>query len=291
MSWQEYLCPHSVEEALDILLAYGGDARIIAGGTDLLLELRRGHLTVDCLVDITFIEDLHKIELVDGRIVIGAGVTHNQAANSSLVKERASALAQATAQMGSPQIRNQGTVMGNVVQGLPAADAAVALTALEAEVEIVSPEGTRWEAMEGLYVGVGCCRVDSSREIAARLRFLALGEGEGSAFLRLARRRSLSLPMLNVAVVVGLKDGCFEWARIALAPVADRPHRARSAEELLKGKEVNAYSIGVAAEAAEAEAQPRSSRLRGSREYRRQMARVLTRRALENAVTAAQKEE
>jgi len=291
MGWQEYFCPRSIEEALDILQAYGGQARVIAGGTDLLLELRRGQLTADCLVDITSIEALQGIELVDGLIVIGAGITHNQAANSSLIKERASALAQATAQMGSPQIQNQATVVGNVVHAQPAADAAVALMALETEVEIVSPEGARWEPMEGLYLGVGRSKVDSTREIVTRLRFPALGEGEASAFLRLAKRKSLSLPMLNVAVVVSLKGGRFEWARIALGPVAPKPHRARSAERLLKGKEVNLDSIEAAAEAAEAEAQPRSSRLRGSREYRRQMARVLTRRALEKAVTAAQKKE
>ncbi len=289
MSWQEYLCPRSIEEALDILRAYRGQARVIAGGTDLLLDLRRGQLTADCLVDITSIEALQQIELVGGLIVIGAGVTHSQAANSGLIQERASALAQATAQMGSPQIRNQATVVGNVLQAQPAADAAVALMALETEVEIVSPEGTRWEPMEGLYLGVGRCTVDSTREIVTRLRFPALGEGEGSAFLRLAKRKSLSLPMLNVAVAVSLKGGRFEWARIALGPVAPKPHRARSAEELLKGEEVDADSIEAAAEAVEAEAQPRSSRLRGSREYRRQMARVLTRRALEQAVAAAQR--
>jgi len=289
MSWQEYLRPRSIEEALDTLRAYRGQARVIAGGTDLLLDLRRGQLTADCLVDITFIEALRQIELVGGLIVVGAGVTHNEAANSSLIKERASALGQATAQMGSPQIRNQATVVGNVLQAQPAADAAVALMALGTEVEVASPEGTRWEPMEGLYLGVGRCTVDSTREIVTRLRFRALGEGEGSAFLRLAKRKSLSLPMLNVAVAVSLKGGRFEWARIALGPVAPKPHRARSAEELLKGEEVDADSIEAAAEAAEAEAQPRSSRLRGSREYRRQMARVLTRRALEQAVAAAQK--
>lgn len=289
MNWQEYLCPRSMEEVLDILRAYRGQARVIAGGTDLLLDLRRGQLTADCLVDITSIEALRQIELVGGLIVVGAGVTHSQAANSSLIQERASALAQATAQMGSPQIRNQATVVGNVLQAQPAADAAVALMALETEVEIVGPEGTRWEPMEGFYLGVGRSTVDSTREIVTRLRFPALGEGEGSAFLRLAKRKSLSLPMLNVAVAVSLKGGRFEWARIALGPVAPKPYRARSAEELLKGEEVDVDSIEAAAEAAEAEAQPRSSRLRGSREYRRQMARVLTRRALEQAVTAAQR--
>jgi CO/xanthine dehydrogenase FAD-binding subunit len=288
MSWQMYTLPHSVGEALDALRACPGRARVIAGGTDLLLELRRGQLAVDCLVDITFIKELLQIELIDGQIVIGAGVTHSQGANSNIIQEHATALAEAAAQMGSPQIRNQGTIVGNVVQGLPAADAAVALMAFETEVQIASPEGIWWEPMEGLYQGVGRCKVDSSKEIATRLRFRARSEGEGSAFLRLARRKSLSLPMLNVAVAVGLKEDHFEWARIVLAPVADRPYRARGAEGLLRGQAVNAGLIEIAAEAAQSETEPRSSRLRGSREYRREMARVLTRRALEKAVAVAQ---
>lgn len=287
VNWQEYLCPRSVEEALDLLEQYRGRARVIAGGTDLMLELRRGDCAADCLVDITGIEGLGQIELVDGFILLGAAVTHSQASCSKLVQERAAALAQATSLMGSPQIRNQGTLVGNVVQAQPAADAAVALTALDAQAEVVSPEGSRWEPMEELYEGVGCCTLDSTVEIVTRLRFAPLNEGEGSAFLRLARRKSLSLPVLNAAAAVGLKDGRFNWARIVVAPVAPKPHRARTAEELLKGRPVEAAAIEAAAEAAEAEAQPRASWLRGSQEYRRQMVRVLTGRALESAVRNA----
>lgn len=270
-----------------MLQGYRGRARIIAGGTDLLLDLRRGDCEADCLVDITGIDDLRQVELVDGFILLGAAVTHNQAANSRLIQEHAAALAQATSQMGSPQIRNQGTLVGNVVQAQPAADAAVALAALDAQAEVVSPEGSRWEPLEELYEGVGCCTLDSTVEIVTRLRFPALGKGEGSAFQRLVRRKSLALPMLNAAGAVGLKDGCFKWARIAVAPVAPKPHRPRSAEELLRGKPADAAAIEAAAEAAEAEAQPRTSWIRGSAEYRRQMVRVLTRRVLERAVASA----
>ncbi len=287
MSWNEYCRPTSLQEALDILSAYQGRARVIAGGTDLLLELRRGREEPECLVDITAIATLQQIELLDGRIIIGAAVTHSQTASSPLILKHAAALAQATGQMGSPQIRNQATVVGNVVQALPAADGAVALTAFEPEVEILSLEGSRWEPMEALYVDVGCCRVDCQREIVTRVRFRALGEGEGSAFQRLAKRNSLALPMLNVAAAVGLAGDRFDWVRIVLAPVAPRPYRVRSAEERLRGARVDGQNIALAAEMSEEQAQPRGSRLRGSAEYRRNMARVLTRRALEAAVSAA----
>ena len=136
--WEEYSSPKSVQEALEILQSCKGQARIIAGGTDLIPELKEQTRKVKCLVDIVGIEPLKKIEQDGDNIKIGAGVTHSDVASSKLIRKKAAVLAEAASAVGSPLIRNQGTVVGNVVNAQPAADTAVALSALEAKAEVES---------------------------------------------------------------------------------------------------------------------------------------------------------
>lgn len=285
--WEEYSSPISVEEALDILKFYKGQARIVAGGTDLILDLKDQIREVKCLVDISGIEELGKIERDGDDIKIGAVVTHCQAASSKLIQERAPVLAEAAVAIGSPQIRNQGTIVGNVVNAQPAADTAVALFALEAKAEITGSNGSRLVPIEELYKGVGVSNIDSTAEVVTALHFKSLENNQGSAFMRLAQRKALALPMLNVAVVVTVSDDRFEEARIVVAPVAAMPFRSRKAEAALQGALIGSDSISIAAESAASEAQPRDSDLRGSAEYRKEMVRVLVRRALEQAAQRA----
>ena len=285
--WEEYVSPASVEEALDILKSHKGQARIVAGGTDLVLDLKDQIRKVKCLVDISGIKELGKIEQDSDNIKIGAAVTHSQAASSKLIQEHALLLAEATLAIGSPQIRNQGTVVGNVVNAQPAADSAVALFALEAKTEITSSNGSRLIPVEKLYKGVGVSQVNSTAEIVTAIYFKGLRNNQGSAFVRLAQRKALALPMLNVAVVVTVQDDHFEEARIVVAPVAPTPLRLRKAEAVLQGALIGLDSINTAAESAASEAQPRDSDLRGSAEYRKEMVRVLVRRALEQAAQRA----
>ncbi len=167
--WDEYVIPKSVEEALQILQSREGEARIIAGGTDLVPELKDGAKNVRCLVDISEIESLRKIELDGDLIRLGAGVTHTQVASSELIREQASLLGEASAAVGSPLIRNQGTVVGNVVKRQPAADTAVALFSLCAEVEILSGKGTRRVPIGQTYEKLGVSRINSASEIVTAL--------------------------------------------------------------------------------------------------------------------------
>ncbi|MBE3582401.1 MAG: FAD binding domain-containing protein, partial [Thermoanaerobacteraceae bacterium] len=154
MMWEDYYRPKTLKEALDILAAHNGEARIIAGGTDLVLDLKNKSKRARYLVDIRGLEGMDVIEKKEGRIYLGAGVTHSQVANSLLIREKATALAEAAAQVGSLQIRNVGTVVGNVVNAQPAADTAVALVALEAEAEILHIDGRReLVKVEDLYAG------------------------------------------------------------------------------------------------------------------------------------------
>jgi carbon-monoxide dehydrogenase medium subunit len=288
--WDEYLIPKSVEEVLHILRSREGNARIMAGGTDLVPEIKSGAKKAGCLVDISEIDLLKKIELDGELIKIGAGVTHADVASSELIRKQATLLAEAASAVGSPLIRNQGTIVGNVVNAQPAADAAVALFALDARIEICSASGVRVVPIESVYQGVGVSKVDGASEIVTALYFKGLRSNQGSAFVRLAQRKALALPMLNVAAVTTITDGRFEEARVAIGPVAPMPFRARGAEALLKGADTGQQSIDRAADAAASEARPRDSALRGSAEYRREMVRVFVRRALERAVQRAQQE-
>jgi len=289
MKWEEYFVPTSLEEALAMLKERQGQARVIAGGTDLIIQLKKKEVAARCLVDVTNLDELKGIELEDGFIRIGACVTHQELASSGLIRERAAALAEGASQVGSPQIRNMGTVGGNIVNAQPAADTVVPLMALEAEVEVASQEGTRWDPLGGLCVGPGQCTVDATAEILTAVRVRALGPNQGSAFERLAKRKALSLPILNAAAVVTLDDGgnAFQEVRLAVGPIGPTPARALSAEEALRGAAVEAQAIAAAMELAAQEAQPRSNPLRGSQEYRQEMVKVLLRRSIERAVQVA----
>jgi CO/xanthine dehydrogenase FAD-binding subunit len=291
MKWEEYLVPTSLEEALAMLKERQGRARVIAGGTDLIIQLKKKEVTARCLVDVTNLDELKGIELEDGFIRVGACVTHQELASSSLIRERAAALAEGASQVGSPQIRNMGTVGGNIVNAQPAADTVVPLMALESEVEVVTATGIRREPLGGLCLGPGQCTVDSTAEILTGVWFRALGPNQGSAFERLAKRKALSLPILNAAAVVTLNNGgdTFQEVRLAVGPVGPTPSRAFNAEEALRGATVEAQAIAAALELAAQEAQPRTNPVRGSQEYRQEMVKVLLRRSIERAVQMARR--
>jgi len=281
----DYLFPETSEQALSYLQANKGQARIIAGGTDLLLDLKEGKKEARVLVDITRIPGLKEITVENGMVRVGAAVTHNQVAKSEVIREKGLVLAQAARSVGSLQIRNSGTVIGNVLNAQPAADTAVALTALGAAVEVLSPATKEYLPMEDLYTDrPGKSTLDSTSQLVTMVQFPALLKNQGSAFERLEQRKALALPMLNVAVVVSLSGDHFEWARIAMAPVGTKPVRATESEGILFGAKVTSEIIEKAAGAAIAQANPRDSALRGSREYRLEVLPALVRRALESAV-------
>jgi CO/xanthine dehydrogenase FAD-binding subunit len=286
--WQKYLFPATVQEALEMLMAHPGESQIIAGGTDLVLQSKRSQRPATVIVDITRIPGLDFIVERDGLIVIGCQTTHAQIAVSSLIRQKAEALALACGSVGGPATRNVGTLVGNVVNALPAADGAVALFALDAEVEVADADGRRWMPIAELYAGVGKCVLDPCAQMVTAIRFRPLEPGQASAYQRLANRKALALPTLAVGTVVGMKDGVCDAVRIAMGPVAQTPFRAREAEAALMGQPPTPEAIAHAAELAEQAAQPRDSLLRGSRDYRQAMVGVLVRRALTQAVAKAE---
>ncbi|MTI81149.1 MAG: xanthine dehydrogenase family protein subunit M [Firmicutes bacterium] len=284
---KDYVQPKTVDGVLASLRQ--GNARIIAGGTDLMLDMKAGKTEVEKLVDINCVDSLKKIEIVDGSIIIGAAVTHQEVATSKLIQEKAPVLAKACRTVGSLQIRNTGTMVGNVINAQPAADAAVALIALGAVAEIFDENGISYLPVEELYLGVGQSKIDSSKQLVTSIKFPSLQSGQGSAFVRLAQRGALALPMLNVSVVVTLSGDKVDWLRLVMAPVAPKPVRATEAEKMIQGKQVNEETIIATANAVASQANPRDSALRGSGEYRKSVLQTLVKRGLIEAFAEAQK--
>lgn len=288
--WQAYEMPTSVEEALNTLERYQGQAQLIAGGTDLIIELQEGKHTIHCLVDVTRIPNLDRIERQDGWIVMGANVTFRQIKESALLQEEARVLPEAAATVGALQIQTVATLAGNLASALPAADGSVALLALEAEALIADTGGQGWRPVGELFLGPGKSALDPTRQMITHIRFPVPQGRHGSAWQRIGRRRALVLPILNCAVCVGLDPAGerFEWARLSLGPVAPVPFRARESEAFLIGKPVSLDVMRQAGEIAAGEAQPRTSLLRASKEYRLEVLPVLVRQGLERAATQAQ---
>jgi carbon-monoxide dehydrogenase medium subunit len=238
------------------------------------------------LVDITRISGLDEIKLENGFIKIGALVTHSQVVQSPLIRERALALREGASQLGSPQIRNLGTVVGNIVNGQPGADTAIPLLALNAMVKVVSKEGERTSPLTEFFIDTGKTAVDSTREMVIEISFPPLREGETSLSLRLARRKALALPILTISVFLSadLKRGRFNEVRIALGPVAPIPLRAKEAERILASAPMKDELIKEAVQKATLESNPRTSLLRGSEEYRKAMVANLLERSIHKGI-------
>lgn len=287
--FQSYHLPKSLPEAFDLLSQYQGKARVIAGGTDVIPSLRRKSLEVEALVDITRIQGLTGINEVGGQIQIGPLTTHAQVASSPLIREKAPLLSTGAAWVGSPQIRNVGTVAGNLVGGQPAGDTSIPLLALGASVIISSADGERVVPLTHFFLSPGKTVLDPTREILTRIAFKPLGKNQGSCYLRLSKRKALTLPILICAVVVriNLEKGQIEETSIALGPVAPTPFRASQSESRLKDAVVTWELIEEAAELARQESSPRDSCLRGSGDYRQAMVKVYVRRGLKRAIEAA----
>lgn len=283
----DYKKPKDVDEALKLLKEANGKGRVIAGGTDLILQLRKGEYKAEILVDITGIDELKKIEEEDDWIRIGAGVTHADVAENSLIQNEAKALSEGCHHVGSPQIRNMATLVGNIISAQPAGDGAIPLIALEAELRVFSEEGARWIYIEEAYRGVGLSAIDPTKEIVTEVRFRKLGDYGHSGFFRMARRKALALPIINGAVVIQL-DGSrkgIKKARISLGPVAERPFRPRKAETYLELEGLTPEAIKEACRIASEEANPRES-LRGSTLYRKEMVNVQLMRTFDRILGA-----
>lgn len=286
--WQEYLFPENINDAVSILSGSDGLARIIAGGTDLMLDIEGGRHVVEKLVDLSRIRELDQITEENGIIRIGANVTCTQVVNSELIQKKAPALSQGARRLGSKQIRNIATIAGNVIRAQPAADTAVPLVALGAKLEVVSADGTRtMEILDTYTESFAKSKIDSTSEVVTFLHVPAQGTLEGSAYVRLDKRRALSLPILNVACRISLAGDTIKSASIAIGPVGPGPRRAFDAENKLVGSDISPESIQSAAQLVINQCDPRNSLVRGSRKYRMAVINKLAERAIMQAVACA----
>jgi len=288
MRWQHYQVMTSVQETIDCLAQASGLARVVAGGTDLIVQIMEMDAEEESLslLDISRIKEMQGILESNSCIVIGAATTMAELCDSRVIRTNARALAQGAGWLGAPQIRNVATIGGNVVNAMPAADTSVPLVALGAEAHIVSPDGERDVAVEELFLGVGKSVVNPSREVITQFRVpVCRAPTRASAMQRLSKRKAFTLPQLSIAVRVELDDNkeYFKQVRIAAAPLAFTPLRMKRAEEVLAETPVTLENVKKAAVLAWEEARPRDS-LRAGSEYRKDMVEVLTRRALSDAL-------
>jgi len=289
----EYLFPKSVEEAIEQLEACDGAGRIIAGGTDVMADIRDGKIAPRCLVDITRIPGLDQIVVRGDCIEIGAAVTFAAIKDSPMLNQQVHALVDAARSVGAIGIQAAATWVGNIVQGMPAADGAIIALALEAEAHVVDKEGREWRLVESLFKDPGVSAIDPAHQLITHVRFpysrCSSSPRWGTAWKRVGRRPSLVLPILNCAVKVCLEltGEQVEHATIALGPVAPRPLRAREAEAFLRGKAPTPETLAEAGLIVQGEANPRSSIMRASREYRLAVIPALVGDALRVAVERA----
>jgi carbon-monoxide dehydrogenase medium subunit len=279
--WHNYINATTLDEALRVLAERAPAARIIAGGTDLILELERGvRRGVESLVDVTRIPGLDGIALgADGYVHLGPLVTHNHCAVSPLLRQYGLPLALAAYEVGAPQIRNRGTVAGNIITGSPANDTITPLMALDARLTLRSARGERLVPLSAFYTGVRRT-VMQPDEMLVDIAFPALQPGERGTFVKLGLRRAQAIAVVNAAAALAFAgDGAVKTARIALGAVTPVIVRAAAAEAFLAGKTLDEETIARAAELAVAAASPIDD-VRGSAGYRREMVRVCVARGL-----------
>ena len=273
----------TVEEAL-AALARG--AKAVAGGTDLVVGARQGKASLpEALVAIHRVSELHAIDETADGLRLGALVTHAEIAAHPAIRERFTALADASAIVGSHATRAQGTIGGNVMNASPAMETGGPLICLEASATLRSVEGTRTVSVEGLFTGPGTTAANAD-ELLVSVDVPAPAPGTGSAYVRLEYRRQMEIAVVGATAVVHLEDGRVQDARVAITALAPTIRRVPDAEAALAGGEADDESLAAAARAAAAASAPISD-VRASERYRRAMAEVIARRAVEVAVARA----
>lgn len=273
-----YHTPASLPEALELLATYGNDARLLAGGTDLLIAMKKRTLKPFHLINLKTIPDLSGITADATGLTIGALTTMAEIERSFVIRDTYGPLHGAASVMASPQIRNLATIGGNLVNAAPSADMAPPLMVLSAQAHITGLSGERTCPVEALFSGPSVCSL-APTDILTRIT-IPVPKGKG-IYLKLMRRAALDLALVGVAAFVSLDDNkvCTD-VKIALGATAPTPIRAIAAEEFMRGKVLTEVLAAEAGKIAGTECRPRSNSIRASVEYRRRMVEVLTKRAL-----------
>jgi CO/xanthine dehydrogenase FAD-binding subunit len=275
----EYILPRSLTEALDFLADHGSQTAILAGGTDLMIAARNGEVASRYVMDVSRLEEMRTIELSNGVLSIGAAVTYTEIMNNPQIAKWAPILAEAARCVGSVQIRNVGTLGGNVANASPAADSVPPMLVHQTRVQIRSASSERSEPLEEVIIGPYRTSLKPG-EVIIRFDLEPLGADYRWNFQRIARRRALSVARMNAAAVGRLNsNGTVEDLRLSVGSITPEPARMTRAEDHLKGKVPDPLLIQETAEKVSQEMVRRSG-LRPSTEYKRPAVEGLVVKAL-----------
>jgi CO/xanthine dehydrogenase FAD-binding subunit len=281
----DYFSCETIEEACSFLSTYNGDAKILAGGTDLLVKMKHKHITPRYLIDIKRVPDLNYIcQDESGGVRIGALTTIQAIKNSPVIKKKFSVLNQAASVLGTRQVRNLATLGGNLCNASPAAECAPALITLGAKARVIGVRGERLVSMEEFFVGPGETILQSD-EILTELLIPNLPDSSAGVYLKHSTRR-VDVAIVGVGAVITLNGKKCQDIKIALGAVGPTPFRAKKAESILRGQELSEELLEKVAEAASAESFPIDD-IRGYTDYRRGMIEILVKEGIKQAATQA----
>lgn len=275
----EYFEPKSLSEVFNILNTYRRDARILAGGTDLLVRLKRKEWSAKCIVNIKKIPELKYIHETNSELTIGPLVTIAQIASSPIVKKCYPILVETALKMASPQIRNIATVVGNICNSSPAADMALPLLCLDAKIRIQSAHSRREANIGDFFTAPGKSILEPN-EVVTEIAIPMKMESYKGVFLKYEVRKAIDIAVVGVAIILRMNQKTIDDIRIALGAVAPTPIRATKAEAVLKKTSPDSALINKASVLASQEAIPIDD-VRSSKDYRSEMIKVLVRRGLE----------
>ncbi len=286
MKWFDYASPNSVREAVDLLAEHGDRARIMAGGTDLLVQLRGGRRELDLVVNGKNIPELNEITYdPQAGLTLGAAVPCYKIYGNAAVSHAYPGIIDTASLIGGTQIQGRASLGGNLCNAAPSGDSIPVMIALGATANVVGPNGARKIAVEDFCTGPGQNALQAG-EILVSIHFPPPGPNSGARYLRFIPRNEMDIAVAGAGVSVVLENGNIKSARIALASVAPTPLFVREAGDVLAGKPANDESIQAAASIAENAAKPITD-MRGTIEYRKHLCNVLTRRALNTAIERA----
>ena len=281
----ELALPESLDDCLRLLAERGPETKLLAGGTDLLPQMKNSVVMPKRVIDLSGVARVKILESDAKGLRIGAAVPARQLEQDPRVRAGYASVAESAALIGSVQVRNLATVGGNLCNAAPSADMAPPLVALEAQAVIAGPKGVRRVPLSDFFTGVRTT-VLGPDELLVEIVASAPGAHSGGCYIRHTPRRELDIAVVGVASQVTLANGVCAKARIALAAVAPTPVRATTAEAALEGKPLTPELIERAADLAAQGARPISDQ-RGSADFRRHLVRVLTRRTLTTALARA----
>jgi carbon-monoxide dehydrogenase medium subunit len=281
----DFIQPTNIDAAILALAEHNPNVRILNGGTDYLVELKHVAQSPGVVVDVSRLQDLRGIEIVDAGLRIGAGTTHTEIMANPLVKEYVPAMIDAAHTVGAVQTRNLGTLGGNLVTCVPSMDSGPTLLAMDAEVIILGSKGTRQSSLTDFFVGPRKTSLEPD-ELLLEIIIPKENLGKPASFIKFGLRKGQALALVNAASALWIEGNKFKDVRIALGAVAPVVMRATRAEALLEGQVICEELVQEAAKIAVGEAKPIDD-FRASKEYRNDLIEVGARRTLQAALSAS----